>query len=175
MLEGNMSRRLLLIASILVLGMAAVAAYATSAVQARSAARPAAAMMGPEHMLSQPAFLGYYDGKKDTYLNTDTSNKAQATAMHINYSSALASFKGAPAIYLVQGRAAAGQIATFGSVPGASDYSPLWEEQNVTWKAGVKPTLLTSDNTILALQKKGKLTVTDAHIVLNCPIVKYTK
>src|SRR5207302_2613324 len=129
-------------------------------------------MMGPMHMTSREAFLGFYDGKKYTYLSTDSSNKAQATAWHINYSAALKSVKGAPAIYLVEGRAAAGQLAAFGSVLGAPDYSPLWEELVVKWKAGVKPTLLTSDNTILALQKKGKLTVTDTHIVLNCPMIK---
>jgi hypothetical protein len=42
----------------------------------------------------------------------------------------------------------------------------------VKWKAGATATLLTSDNAILALQKKGKLTVTDSHIILNCPWVK---
>jgi hypothetical protein len=40
----------------------------------------------------------------------------------------------------------------------------------VTWKAGVTPVLLTSDNQINALAKTGKLTSQDAHIVLNAPI-----
>jgi hypothetical protein len=65
------------------------------------------------HTIRQEAFLGFYDGKKYTYLSTDTSSKAQVAAMHINYSAALASVKGAPAIYLVQGRMAVGQLAAF--------------------------------------------------------------
>jgi hypothetical protein len=149
--------------------LATQAAHAGSSKQVQSAAGPT---MGPMHTIRQEAFLGFYDGKKYTYLSTDTSSKAQAAAMHINYSAALASVKGAPAIYLVQGRAATGQLAAFGSEVGAPDYSPLWEEMIVKWKVGVKPTLLTSDNAILALQKKGKLTVTDTHIVLNCPMIK---
>jgi hypothetical protein len=158
-----------------VVGLGVLGLFATQGAQAgssnsvQSAAGPT---MGPMHIIRQEAFLGFYDGKKYTYLSTDTSSEAQAAAMHINYSTALASVKGAPAIYLVQGRAATGQLAAFGSKVGAPDYSPLWEEMIVKWKAGVKPTLLTSDNAILALQKKGKLTVTDSHIVLNCPMIK---
>jgi hypothetical protein len=170
-----MSRRLLIAATVLVLALAALAFQAVRGAQAHSAQNPelmAGPIMGPMHMISQQGFLGFYDGKKYTYLSTDTSSKAQAATMHINYSAALGSVKGAPAMYLVEGRAAPGQLAAFGSQVGASDYSPLWEEMVVKWKAGAKPTLLTSDNSILALQKKGKLTVTDSHIVLNCPWVK---
>jgi hypothetical protein len=171
----DMSRRLLLAIPILVVAFAALVIQATGGVQARSAQKPGMAagpMMGPMRMISEQAFTGFYDGKKYTYLSTDTSNKAQAAAMHINYSAPLASVKGAPAMYLLEGRAAAGQLAAFGSKLGAPDYSPLWEEMIVKWKAGVKPVVLTSDNDILALQKKGKLTVTDSHIVLNCPMIK---
>jgi hypothetical protein len=57
----------------------------------------------------------------------------------------------APAQYFIQGAAAAGQLAVFGSEPGEKDYNPLWEEKLVTWKAGAKPVLLTSDNQINAL------------------------
>jgi hypothetical protein len=129
-------------------------------------------MMGPMHTISQPAFQGFYDGKKYTYLSTDTSSKSQAASMHINYAPGLASVKGAPAIYLVEGRAAAGQLAAFGSVLGDPAYSPIWEEMLVKWKANAKPILLTSDNAVLAQQKKGTLTVTDTHVVLNCPMIK---
>lgn len=168
-----MSRRILLAATVLALAaLAALATVGAQAHSAQSAKKMAGDTMGPMHMISQQAFLGFYDGKKYTYLSTDTSSKAQAASMHINYSAALKAVKGAPAIYLVQGRAAPGQLAAFGSALGESDYSPLWEEMNVKWKAGVKPTLLTSDNAVLAAKKKGKLTVTDTHIVLNCPMIK---
>src|SRR6266540_4441630 len=91
--------------------------------------------MGPSSPISRPAFQGYYDGHKDTYLNTDVSSKPEAAMMHVNYSARLASIKGLPEIYLVEGKAAPGQLAVFGSEPGESNYSPLWAETILTWKA----------------------------------------
>ena len=119
---------------------------------------------------SQPTYLGYYDGHKDTYLVTDVSSKAQAKAMHVNYSGALAKAKAAPPQYFIEGKAAPGQIAVFGSEPGESDYNPLWDELIVTWKPGVAPVLLVKDDQINGLAKQGKLTVKDAHVVINAPI-----
>jgi len=131
--------------------------------------------LGPSSMSSQTTFNGFYDGHKDVYLVTDVSSKAQARELHINFSAALATVKGAPAQYFIEGRAAKGQLAVFGSEPGEPDYNPLWEEKIVTWKAGVTPVVLKSDNQINALAKKGKLTDRDAHIVLNAPITKIVK
>ena len=45
--------------------------------------------MGPQSMITRPAFHGYYDGHKVTYLNTDVSVRADATMMHINYAPGL--------------------------------------------------------------------------------------
>jgi hypothetical protein len=126
-------------------------------------------------MSQQKTFSGFYDGHHDVFLATDVSNKAQAKALGINYSAELATVKGAPAQYFVVGRAAAGQLSVFGSEPGESDYNPLWEEKLVTWKSGVKPVLLVRDDQIKGLAAKHKLTVRDAHIVLNTPIVKVEK
>ena len=126
--------------------------------------------LGPSSTATQKVFNGYYDGHKDVYLVTDVSSKAQARELGVNYSAALAAVKGAPAQYFI-----AGQLAVFGSQPGEPDYNPLWEEKTITWKAGAKPVLLTSDTQIKALVKKGKLTVRDAHIVLNAPITKVAK
>jgi hypothetical protein len=128
--------------------------------------------MGPSGSISQPAFHGYYDGHKDTYLSTDVSSKAMATAMHINYSASIGKVKKLPEIYLVIGRAAPGQIAVFGSEPGEPSYSPLWDETDLTWKAGATPVLIKSDTQINQLEKKGVLTEKDGGAVLNCPIVK---
>ena len=128
-------------------------------------------IMGRPFRLARPAFHGYYDGHKDTYLSTDVSSRAEAKAMHINYSG-LIKVKGLPEIYLVEGRAAVGQLAIFGSEPGEKDYSPLWSETILTWKKGATPTLITSDTQIDQIEKTGKLTERDAHVVLNCPIIK---
>jgi hypothetical protein len=127
--------------------------------------------------VSQPAVYGYYDGHVDTMLSTDVSDKAQATADHINYSAALLAQPAGknPALYMVSGPAAANQPVVFGSEPGEDDYSPLWQEITVKWKAGVTPVLLHQDDQINALAAKGELTKTATPIVLNCPIVKVTK
>src|SRR5262249_37442196 len=98
--------------------------------------------------------------------------KAEAKMMHVNYSARIGSVKGLPEIYLVEGRAAPGQLAVFGSEPGESDYSPLWSETLLTWKAGATPVLLTSDTQIAKVAKTGMLNERDAHVVLNCPIIK---
>ena len=128
--------------------------------------------MGPSSSISRPAFHGYYDGHKVTYLSTDVSSKAQAAAMHINYSAKIGKVKGSPEIYLVIGTAAHGQLAVFGSEPGEPSYSPLWDETDLTWKAGATPALIKSDTQINQLEKKGVLTEKSANVVLNCPIVK---
>ena len=132
-------------------------------------------LLGQSFRTQQPTFRGYYDGHKDTYLITDVSSKAQAAGLHVNYSAALGGFRGAPAQYFVTGRAAAGQLAVFGSEPGETDYNPLWEEFFVTWRPGVKPVLLVRDDQIKALAKAHMLTLRDAHIVLNAPITRVGK
>jgi hypothetical protein len=131
--------------------------------------------MGPARNVQRPAFQGYYDGHKDTYLNTDVSRKADATALHVNYAPVLAKVRGLPEIYLVLGRAAVGQLAVFGSQPGEANYSPLWAETLLTWKASATPVVIKSDTQINALEKQGKLTERDGHTVLNCPIIKVGK
>jgi len=132
-------------------------------------------LLGPASHVSQVAFQGYYDGHKDTYLVTDVSNKAQAKALHINYSAALARARNIPAQYFVKGTAAHGQLAVFGSEPGEKDYNPLWIELFVKWNPGVSPVLLVRDDQINSLAAAHKLTVTDAHIVLNAPITEVGK
>jgi hypothetical protein len=131
--------------------------------------------IGTAKMTAEPVYKGYYDHHIDTYLITDVSSKAQAKALHINFSAELKASKGLPEQYFVRGRAAKGQLTIFGSQPGEADYNPLWEEVWLTWKKGVKPVLIGQDDQIDALEKKGKLTEKDAHIVLNAPILKVGK
>jgi hypothetical protein len=149
-------------------GLSALCIAAITAA-AHAAGQP---MMGQAQTTAQPSFQGYYDGHKDTYLSTDLSSKAEAKAMHINYSASIGRVKGLPEIYLVEGRAAKGQLAVFGSEPGEPDYSPLWTETILTWKAGSKPVLITSDNQVNKLEKTSGLTERPGNVVLNCPIIK---
>ena len=133
--------------------------------------------MGLSGSIKRPALHGYYDGHKDTFLNTDVSDKMQAAEMHVNYSAVLKAvpMSATSEIYLVLVNAARGQIPVFGSEPGEASYTPLWHEMMVTWKAGVTPVLLVRDDQIKALASKGQLTMAPTHIILNCPIVHPTK
>jgi hypothetical protein len=150
-------------------------ALAIAATAAGAFASSGRLMLGPASRSEQTTYKAYYDGHKDTYLVTDVSNKAQAKAMHVNFASEIGHVKGLPPQYFVQGKAAAGQLSVFGSEPGESDYNPLWEELFVQWKVGSKPALLVKDDQITELAKQGKLTLRDAHIVLNAPITKVGK
>ena len=127
--------------------------------------------------VEQPVTYGYYDGHVDTMLSTDVSDKAQAASSQINYSAALVTEPAGrnPALYMISGPAAPNQPMVFGSEPGGSDYSPLWQETTVKWKAGVKPVLLVKDDQIKDLATKGELTVDPTPIVLNCPIIKVSQ
>ena len=140
---------------------------------ASSAAAAPPAQMGPMRGVVHASLLGYYDGHKDRYFNTEVSSKAQASAMRVNYSPVLARLPLAalPPIYAVVGHSARGQLAVFGSEPGESDYSPIWREVDVTWKPGVTPVLLVKDDQIDALAKKGMLTEHVNGVRLNCPII----
>jgi hypothetical protein len=159
-----MSRRVILAAGAALMAVTfAVVAYAATTVG------PA---MGPASKVSQLSWQGYYDGHKDTYLNTDVSSKADAKAMHINYSASIGRVKHLPEIYLVQGRAAPNQLAVFGSEPGEPSYSPLWSETILNWKPGATPVVIKSDTQVNALEKKGVLTEHEGHKVLNCPIIR---
>ncbi len=156
-----------------VVTLAAVSATATAAVAA--AAGGGLPNIGAPKTTPEPVYRGYYDHHVDTYLITDVSSRAQAAAMHANYSAGLKTAKRLPLQYFVKGRAAKGQLTIFGSEPGESDYNPLWEEVWVTWKPGVKPVLLGRDDQIKALAKKGKLTIQDARVVLDAPILSVGK
>jgi hypothetical protein len=150
-------------------------ALAIAATAAGAFASSGRLMLGPASRSEQTTYKAYYDGHKDTYLVTDVSNKAQAKAMHVNFASEIGHVKGLPPQYFVQGKAAAGQLSVFGSEPGESNYNPLWEEFFVQWKAGSKPVALVKDDQITELAKQGKLTLRDAHIVLNAPITRVGK
>jgi hypothetical protein len=158
-------RRILLAALVLFGASVAVAAASTGGLP----------NIGKPAMKAQPVYKGFYDHHIDTYLITDVSSKSQAQALHVNYSAALKAEKALPEQYFVRGRAAKGQLTIFGSQPGEADYNPLWEEVWLTWKKGVKPVLIGQDDQIDALEKKGKLTEKDAHIVLNAPILTVGK
>ena len=119
------------------------------------------------------AFPAYYDAHQDVIVVTDAYPERAAGMFHANFAPSLSVVKPAsqPAWYIVHGRAAAGQLAVLGSEPGESDYSPLWQTVIVTWRPGVTPKVLTSDNMILSLAKKGELTAKFTAILVNATVV----
>ncbi len=146
--------------------------------------RPVSATSAPVSMLGAgslpaqaeqtlPAFPAFYDAHKDVVVVSDAFPRPASAAFHANYAPSLAAVKPAsqPAWYLVRGLAAPGQIVVLGSEPGESDYSPLWQTVIVRWRPGVTPKVLTSDNMILALAKKGQLTITKTAMVINAPVI----
>jgi hypothetical protein len=124
-----------------------------------------------------PVFPSYYDAHKDIVMVTDAYPKAAATQYHANYAPDLKSVNPSsqPLWYVIKGNAAPGQITVLGSEPGESDYSPLWQTVNVAWKSGVTPVLLTSDNMINDLAKKGELTETVTPFVVNATVLTVGK
>lgn len=128
--------------------------------------------MGKAAKLMLTSWTGYYDGKTLTYISTDTSSKAEAMQDHLNYSASLAkTLPQASKIYFVTNGGFATRGAVFGSTLGASDYTPLWQEIQVTWKTAGAAVLLTSDNQINALAAKGMVSLKSTGVVLNCPII----
>jgi hypothetical protein len=120
-----------------------------------------------------PAFRAFYDAHQDVVVVTDAYPKAAAATFHANYAPSLSAVQPSsqPAWYIVRGPAAPGQIAVLGSEPGESDYSPLWRTVIVRWKPGVTPKVLTSDNMVLDLARKGELTVTSTSAIVNAAVI----
>jgi len=125
----------------------------------------------PTRMLS--IFTGYYDTHEVQYLATDTASTDEATRDHINAAANLTkSLSSADDLYIVTNGMDANRGPVFGSQPGEKDYTPLWQEIQVTWKDASKAVALGSDNQIKDLATKGKLTLTKTGTVLNCPIIR---
>src|SRR5947209_18610532 len=70
--------------------------------------------LGPASHAQEKVNKGYYEGHLHAFHALDVSNKALASASHINYAPLLAKTKNAPPQYIFQGRAAAGQVSVFG-------------------------------------------------------------
>lgn len=144
----------------------------------RSSASASASMLGARSLPAEtkeilPAFPAYYDAHKDVVVVSDAFPRPAAAIFHVNYAPSLSVLRPGtqPAWYIVRGRAATGQIAVLGSEPGESDYSPLWRTVIVRWRGAAAPKVLTSDNMILSLAKKGELTVTKTSMIVNATVV----
>ena len=62
-------------------------------------------------------------------------------------------------------------IAEENIAPGQTKYPPLWGIIKVTFKAGVKPHLISSYAQIKKAQAAGQVTIIKTPLVVNCPVV----
>lgn len=117
--------------------------------------------------------MSSYDDHLDAIVTTDSSSKAEAKALGINYAPTLGALKPRtfPDIYLVKGVAASGQVWVLGAEPGEDLYAPIWREVIVTWNEGVTPVLLTSDTQIDEAAAAGSLTETPRPVLLNSAVI----
>lgn len=117
---------------------------------------PAMAADGPAKQFPQTVTLGYYRGQLISYFDLGPVKLARGN-------------KVAPIWVVTNGVDAQRNIVD--TVPGRSDYTPLWAVRMVTWKNGVTPRVLRSKTAVDAAVRAGQATVKAAPIVVNCPVL----
>ena len=61
------------------------------------------------------------------------------------------------------------------TVPGQSDYSPLWQLNMVTFASGITPYLLESKADVDAAVQKGDVTIQKTSTIVNCPVLGFNQ
>lgn len=117
---------------------------------------PALAADGPVKTFSQDVTLGFHRGQVVSYLDFGPVKLARGN-------------KVAPIWAFTNGHDS--QRNVIDTVPGRRDYTPLWAVRMVTWKSGQTPRVLRSAAAIRAAQRAGDVTVANAPIVVNCPVL----
>jgi hypothetical protein len=117
---------------------------------------PALAADGPVKQFQQTVTLGFYRGQVISYLDFGPVELAKGN-------------KVAPIWVVTNGVDA--QRNVIDTVPGRSDYTPLWAVRMVTWKASATPRVLRSKQAVLAAVRAGQVTVKAAPVVVNCPVL----
>ena len=117
---------------------------------------PAGAADGPVKTYSQDVTLGFFRGQVVSYLDFGPVKLARGN-------------KVAPIWAFTNGHE--NQRNVIDTVPGRSDYTPLWAVRMVTWRSGAEPRVLRSAAAIRAAQKAGQVTIRNMPIVVNCPVL----
>jgi hypothetical protein len=136
-------RRIMLLLSIL----AVVAAAALPAIAADD---------GKVKRFAQIETLGFYRGTTVGYLDFGPVKLAAGN-------------KVAPIWAFTNG--ADGQHNVIDTVPGRSDYTPLWAVRLVTWKDGQTAGVLRSAAAVRRAAAAGQVSVKSTPIVVNCPVL----
>ena len=106
----------------------------------------------------QPVVSGFFQGRTITYYDFGPIKLKPGNKL-------------APLWAVTNG--AAGQHNIIDTVPGQADYSPLWQINMVTFKAGTTPHLLKSKADVDAAVKAGEVTVKSTTTVVNCPVLGF--
>ena len=162
---------------------AAAAAFATSTLLWACTTAP---VQAPPLTVTMPLLSGWFQGQAVFYVTTDVSDAKVALAKSANYAPRLAdALPGSPRqpgqassvdkVYAVlnftQGSVFASAPAPMGAKNQDRNYSPLWQQVNVTWRTGRTPRVLKSEEDVLAAAEQGTVELAATRVVLNCPIV----
>ncbi|HET9506582.1 MAG TPA: hypothetical protein VFO81_01455 [Gaiellaceae bacterium] len=136
--------------------MQRVALVMLAALAAVAVALPASAADGPVRTFSQDVTLGFYRGQVVSYLDFGPVKLRPGN-------------KTAPIWAFTNGHE--NQRNVIDTVPGRSDYSPLWAVRMVTWRNGAGARVLRSAAAISRAQRAGEVTIRAMPIVVNCPVL----
>lgn len=140
-------------ASLVVLALSVVAAQATA-----SHATPSTHFAVKAAPAKQPVVTGFYRDQVIHYFDYGPIKLKPGNKL-------------APIWAVTNG--ADGQHNIVDTVPGQSDYSPLWQVNMVTWKSGVTPRLLKSTAEVMRAQQAGDVTIQQTTTVVNCPVLGF--
>ena len=115
-----------------------------------------AAAENPVVHFRQHSTLGYYRGMTIEYFDFGPVKLAPGN-------------KTAPIWVVTNG--ASGQRNIIDTVPGRAGYSPLWTVNLITWNDGSGARVLTSAAAVKKAAAAGELTVKNAPVVVNCPVL----
>ena len=144
-------KRIALLWAVLV-GAALLAVAASSAAEAASAANPV------KFVKTSTLTAGFFRGQAVRYFDFGPIKLAKGNDVEPIWTVT----NGVP-----------GQHNIIDTVPGRTDYSPLWAVEKVTFADGVTPRLLKSRADVVAAQKAGDVTIEKTAIVVNCPVVGF--
>jgi hypothetical protein len=126
------------------------------ALAAVALALPAGAADGPVKTFSQDVTLGFYRGQVVSYLDFGPVKLRPGN-------------KVAPIWAFTNGHE--GQRNVIDTVPGRSDYTPLWAVRMVTWDDDANVRVLRSAAAVARAQRAGDVTIRAMPIVVNCPVL----
>ncbi len=112
-------------------------------------------------------------------MSTDASDPGVAAANpKLNYVPRLASAANTDAvddIYHVTNYAQSNILPSSPKPAGPDNkdpsYTPLWQLSLVTWKTGVHPQTLRSEQEVKNLAARGVVTIVKTNVVINCPVI----